>query len=172
MDFRDVIVKRESVRNYDPLKPVSDETLNRILEAGRIAPSAANRQPWEFWIIRSADMLNKVRAGYNRSWFADAPIILVVVGTRDNAWIREADKYNSVETDLTIAMDHMILAAANEGVGTCWIANFDPEILRAALNLTPGQVVFAITPLGYPRADYVSPPRRPRKTFDQVVVFK
>lgn len=172
MDFRDVIVKRESVRNYDPSKSVPVEILNRILEAGRIAPSAANRQPWEFWIIRSAEMLNKVRTGYNRSWFADAPLILVVVGNRDNSWVRDADKYNSLETDLTIAMDHMILAAANEGVGTCWIANFDPVILRSALNLTPGQVVFAITPLGYPRTDYVSPPRRPRKSLEHVVVFK
>lgn len=169
MDFRDVISKRESVRNYDPQKQVPDDVIIRILEAGRIAPSAANRQPWEFWVIRSAETLAKVRECYPRPWFIDAPSVLAVVGYKAQAWTREADAYNSIETDLTIAMDHLILAATNEEVGTCWIANFNPEILRNALDLTNDQVVYAITPLGYPRENYSSPPKRPRKTYEQVV---
>jgi nitroreductase len=74
MEFNDVIHKRESVRNYDPSRPVDKDTLNRILEAGRLAPSAANYQPWEFWLISSPEMLEKVRPCYARQWLHDARI--------------------------------------------------------------------------------------------------
>lgn len=171
MDFRDVVFQRESVRSYDPMKMVSNEVLMKILEAGRVAPSAANRQPWEFWLITSDEILKKVKESYLRPWFHDAPCVLAVVGKKSEAWVREYDSYNSIETDLTIVMDHIILAATNEGVGTCWIAAFNPAILRKALDLTDDQLVFAITPLGYPKAEYISPQRRPRKQADQIIRF-
>ena len=102
--------------------------------------------------MSSRENLLKLKKCYPRPWFQDAPHVLVVVGKVGDAWTRQ-DGYNSIETDLTIAMDHMILAAENEGVGSCWIAAYDPIVLRSALGLARTRV-YAITPLGYPRAGY------------------
>jgi nitroreductase len=172
MDFPEVVRARSSLRDYDPSRPVPRPVLERILEAGRLAPSAANRQPWQFIVISSSEALAKVRRCYVKPWFNDAPQVLAVVGSVQTAWTRQADRWSSLETDLAIAMDHLVLAAANEGVGTCWIANFQPDVLRAALDLGADQRVFAITPLGYPgqAADAGRP--KERKAFDQVVEFR
>jgi len=171
MEFRELIKFRESVRNYDSQKPVPQNVLDRILEAGRLAPSAANRQPWKFLIVTSKEMLEKVHECYLKDWFHAAPIVLIIVGKRENAWTRRYDGYNSLETDLTIAMDHMILAATNEGVGSCWIAAFEPTILRGALDLADDEEVFAITPLGYPNADYEHRGEKNRKNLSEVVRY-
>ena len=151
MDFYELIRNRESIRNYDPERPLEKDVLYRILEAGRLAPSAVNFQPWRFLVISSEEMLAKVRPCYGRDWFSGAPHILVVVGFPDEAWVREKDGYNSLETDLTIAMDHMILAAEYEGVATCWVGAYDPYLLREALSLKENEIVYSITPLGYPK---------------------
>ena len=135
MEFYKLIEQRESVRNYDPERKVSDKVLGRILNAGRLAPSASNRQPWTFVLVSSDEKLKEVKSCYPRSWFNDAPHILVVVGNKSKSWVRPYDGYNSIETDLAIAMDHMILAAENEGVGTCWIIAFDYEKLAKAIGL-------------------------------------
>ncbi len=171
MDFADVVRGRESVRAYDPSRPVSREILERVLEAGRVAPSAANRQPWRFIVVSSPEALGRVRACYGQLWFRDAPHVLVVKGDRDAAWKRARDGYVAIETDLTIAMDHMILAAENEGLGTCWIAAFDLEALRQALGLSPAEVVFAITPLGYPPPGYAKRATKQRKPLAEVTEF-
>jgi nitroreductase len=161
MNVEELIHDRESIRDYDPARPVAPDVLRRILEAGRVAPSAANRQPWRFLLVSAGAMLDKVKRCYDRQWFRDAPHVLIVVGNRDAAWVRAKDGYNAVETDATIALDHMILAAEHEGVGTCWIAAFDPAVLRDALQLSGNEQVFALTPLGDPAsASYAtrSPP--------------
>ena len=170
MDFRDVICGRESVRSYDPTKPVDKLVLERILEAGRVAPSAANKQPWRFVVVSSRENLLKLKKCYPRPWFQDAPHVLVVVGKVGDAWTRQ-DGYNSIETDLTIAMDHMILAAENEGVGSCWIAAYDPSILRFALGLGADERVYTISPLGYPRSGYKRKIRKERKELSAVVTY-
>lgn len=169
MDFTELIKTRESIRSYDPSRPVPEETLKRILDAGRIALSAANRQPWKFLVISSPEMLEKIRLCYNREWFSDAPLIIAVVGLKDQAWTRSFDGYNSVETDAAIAMTHIILAAENEGVGACWIANYEPVRLREALGIDGNQEVFGITPLGYPRPGFRKSGNKKRKTFQEVV---
>ncbi len=169
MEFYEVIEKRESVRDYDPTRPVPKEVLERILNAGRLAPSAINNQPWRFLVVSSPEMLEKVRPCYHRSWFKEAPHILVVVGDYNAAWVRR-DGYNSLETDLAIAMDHLILAATNEGVATCWIAAFDPACLREVLGLKKSEQIFAITPLGYPKAGYRSKEKK-RKPLEEIVEF-
>ncbi|MBE0679889.1 MAG: nitroreductase family protein [Bacteroidales bacterium] len=175
MDFTELINNRESIRSYDPSKPVPEEILKRILDAGRIALSAANRQPWKFLVISSPDMLAKVRPCYNREWFSDAPHIIVVVGLKDQAWNRSYDGYNSLETDAAIAMTHIIFSAENEGVGACWIANYDPVILRKALSDFLGtgdnQEIFGITPLGYPRPEFRKSGNKKRKDFREVIEF-
>lgn len=169
MDIHALIARRESIRSYDPDRPVPEDVLHRILEAGRLAPSAANRQPWQFLLIQSPEALARLRPCYERPWFQDAPQILVVLGDTDQAWVRRQDGYNTLETDLTIAMDHMILAAEAEDVATCWIAAFDPAVLREALALEPNQQVFALTPLGYPRAGFVRKGVKDRKPMTEIL---
>jgi nitroreductase len=171
MEYTELIHQRESVRNYDPARPVTKEILVKILEAGRLAPSACNNQPWIFLLISSAPLLEKVKASYNREWFKEAPHILVITGLKDKAWNRSYDAYNSVETDVAIAMTHIILAAENEGVGTCWIAAYDPAILRKALNLDDKQLVFGITPLGYPKTGYKKNNLKNRKPPEEIIKF-
>jgi len=169
MDFYELIRNRESIRNYDPDRPLDDETLYRILEAGRLAPSAVNFQPWRFLVVSSEEMLAKVRPCYGRAWFSDAPHILIVVGYVDEAWVREKDGYNSLETDLTIALDHMILAAEYEGVATCWVGAYDPDLLREALSLKENEIVYSITPLGYPKEGFEKKGNKKRKAIDEIV---
>lgn len=171
MEFNTLIQNRESVRDYDPGKPLPAEVLENILDAVRLAPSACNNQPWEFWVIRSREMLEKVRACYHRQWFKDAPVIVVIVGMKDKAWVRSFDGYNSLETDLAIAMTHLILAAENEGVGACYIEAYDPAILRNALGLNDNQVVYGITPLGYSRDGVGKRNNKTRKCLEETVRY-
>jgi nitroreductase len=119
MDYYKLIRNRESVRDYDPKRKIDESVLYRILNAGRLAPSASNRQPWTFLLVSSKEKLEKVRTCYHKSWFQQAPHILIIIGDKSKSWIRSYDGYNSIESDLAIAMDHIILAAENENVGTC-----------------------------------------------------
>ncbi len=169
MDFYDLIRIRESVRDYDPNRKIEDTVLNRILNAGRLAPSAANRQPWTFLLVSSKEKLDKVRPCYNKQWFQEAPHILIIVGDKTKSWVRPADGYNSIETDLTIAMDHIILAAEYENVGTCWIEAYDPQILSDAISLKENEVIFSITPLGYPNKGYQKHGNKERKPLEDIV---
>jgi len=171
MEYYDLIRSRESIRSYDPNRPLSKEVLEKILNAGRLAPSAANYQPWKFLVISSSQVLEKVRECYSPQWFKDAPHILIVLGMENHAWVRRYDGYNSIETDVTIAMTHLILAAENEGVGTCWIAAYNPAILKEALNITDNQRIFAITPLGYPRPGFKKAFNKKRKQLSDIVEF-
>jgi nitroreductase len=171
MEYTDLIHIRESVRNYDPTRSVPKGILKRILDAGRLAPSACNYQPWKFMVISSPTMLEKVRVCYDRDWFKNAPHVLIVVGFKDQAWIRSFDGHNSIETDMAIAMTHLILAAENEGVGTCWIENYNPGMLREALNLKDNQLIFGITPLGYPEPGYQKNLEKKRKSMEEIAEF-
>ncbi len=171
MDLHELILERESIRSYNINRKIPEDILKRILEAGRLAPSAGNRQPWEFLLVSSEEMLEKIRACYTPAWFQNAPHILIVKGYKDKAWTRADDGYNALETDLTIAMDHMILAAEYENVGTCWIEAFTPDILRKALGLKDNEEIFAITPLGYPMDGFQKKANKKRKPFEEVVKF-
>jgi nitroreductase len=171
MEYNDLIRSRESIRNYDPTRPVPKEILERILDAGRVAPSACNFQPWKFLVISSSEHLEKVRACYDRDWFREAPHILVVVGLRNKSWNRSYDGYNSIETDIAIALTHIILAAENEGVGTCWVEAYNPVILKEALSLNDDQLVFGITPLGYPKPGFKKTLSKKRKPLDDIAEF-
>jgi nitroreductase len=108
---------------------------------------------------------------YQREWIRDAPLILILAGLRNEAWIRDYDGYNSVETDAAIALTHIILAAANEGVGTCWIMAYNPFALREVLNLDDNYQIFGITPLGYPKHGYLRTAVKKRKPLEEIVEF-
>jgi nitroreductase len=147
MEFPELIQKRYSVRAYRP-DQVEEDKLNRILEAARMAPSACNLQPFQIIVAHSAGRENEFLRIYPREWFVQAPLILCVCGLPSSAWVRK-DGRNYFETDAAIAMDHMILAATDEGLGTCWIAAFDAAAAREVLRLPKNVEPLLFTPLGY-----------------------
>lgn len=171
MEYTELIHRRESIRNYDPNRPVPKEILEKILEAGRLAPSACNFQPWKFLVISSSSMLEKVRVCYQRDWFKDAPHILVILGLKDQAWNRSYDGYNSIETDVAIAMTHILLAAENEGVGACWVEAYNPALLKDAISPGENQLIFGITPLGYTKSGFKKASEKKRKSLEEIVEF-
>ncbi|MHB8054045.1 MAG: nitroreductase family protein [Candidatus Aminicenantales bacterium] len=158
MNFQELIRKRYSVRAYES-RPVEEEKLARVLEAARLAPTANNRQPFRIIIIPTKGREEELRRIYGREWFIQAPLVLAVCALPAESWVRRFDGWNAAEVDATIAMDHLILAAAEEGLGTCWIAAFDPTAAREVLRLPPDAVPVAFTPLGHP-ADTLQPKKR------------
>lgn len=167
MDFGELIRKRYSVRAYRP-DPIEDEKLAQVLEAARLAPTAANRQPFQLIVIHTAGRERELRRIYNSKWFVEAPIVICACGLPKEGWIRQ-DGLNYTMVDVAIAMDHLILAAAELGLGTCWIGAFNPEAAREVLGLPDDVEPIAFTPLGYP-ADQPRPKKR--KLLEELVRYE
>ena len=129
--FLELAEKRRSVRAYKP-DEVPEELVQTVLEAGRLAPSACNKQPWRFLVVRSETGRRALGAAYAREWFWKAPVVIAVCILPKEAWTRSYDGQNYAMVDGTLAMDHMTLAAAELGLGTCWIGAFDPAAVREA----------------------------------------
>ncbi len=158
MEFFDVIERRYSVRAYKP-DPVEPDKLQKVLEAARIAPSAANKQPYEFIVIHTQGREAELRRIYNKDWFVQPPLVICVCAAKPASWVRKYDGMDYSYVDAAIAFDHLILAAHDLGLGTCWIAAFDPAPAREVLQLPDGVEPVALTPLGYP-ADQFRPHQR------------
>ncbi|MBL7199539.1 MAG: nitroreductase family protein [Anaerolineae bacterium] len=157
MDVHDLIAKRYSVRAYKP-DPVEDEKLQQVLEAARLAPTAANRQALQLIVIHTTGREEDLRRIYGRDWFVQAPLVICACGIPERNWARmDGKNYNDV--DVAIVMDHLILAATDLGLGTCWIGAFNPDAAREVLGLPEGVEPVAFTPLGYP-ADEPRPKKR------------
>lgn len=165
MDFQELIKKRYSVRAYKP-DDVEDAKLARILEAARLAPTAANRQAFRVIVVPVKGREDDLRRVYGRDWFIQAPLVLCVCAVPSEGWVRKADGWNAAEVDATIVMSHIVLAAAAEGLGTCWIAAFDPAAAREVLGLPDEVIPSAFTPLGY-AADAPAPKKR--RALDEIV---
>lgn len=148
MDIYEILKKRRSIRSYKS-KPVEEEKLQRILEAARFAPSAANMQPVFFIIIKDEKTKHQLKTAYSEKWFYTAPLIICACSMPEKAWIR-SDGKNYADIDTTIAMDHLVLAATAEGLGSCWIAAFKVPAVKSILNLPDGMEPLAMTPIGYP----------------------
>jgi nitroreductase len=159
VDFFATIAARYSVRGYNP-DPVPDDVLQQVLEAARRAPTAANRQPFRLVVIETKGREDELARVYGRRWFTQAPLVIAVVAVPGEAWRRMDDKPYD-EVDATIAMDHLILAATALGLGTCWIAAFDPAAAREVLGLPDDVEPIAFTPLGWPDKGAASTDRRP-----------
>ncbi len=149
MDFKDLIAARYSCRAYTA-QPVEEDKLRLVLEAARLAPTAANRQPFRVVVIHTAGREEELRRIYNKDWFVQAPLVLAVCGVPAEAWKRRMDEWSAMDVDAAIVMDHMILMATELGLGTCWIAAFDPQAAREVLGLPEDAVPLLFTPLGYP----------------------
>jgi nitroreductase len=169
--FFQLIRNRRSIRAFSPEKQVSDEQIERILEAGRVAPTASNKQPGRVHLVRDSNILRELHRSYPRDWFSKAPAVLVISGNREDAWVRSFDGYNSLEIDIAIMMDHMILAAESEGVSTCWIIAFEPEIVRNALSLGKNEIPFVMTPLGFFPDGYEKREMPERKSLVELVTY-
>lgn len=168
-DFLHFVSSRYSIRSYDSEKQIDHEKLLRVLEAARFAPSAANRQPWKILVVTAVTVLEKLHLAYPAPWFAKANTVLIVKGDISQAWTRNRDGYNSINSDLAILMTHILLAAHAEGLSTCWIEAFDKEMLCEALSLKETEVVCAMTPIGYhPEGEKLIRPKS-RKELDEIV---
>lgn len=149
MEFTNLIAARYSVRAYKP-DPVEPEKLERVLEAARLAPTAANRQPFQLVVIHTAGRQHELQSIYHRDWFIQAPLLICAVGVPRYSWIRADDQRRYIDVDVAIVMDHLILEATNQGLGTCWVAAFNVKAARNALDLPDDVEPLVFTPLGYP----------------------
>jgi nitroreductase len=168
MDFKDLMLARHSVRSFKK-ELLSDEMLNEILEAGRMAPTAVNKQPFVFVVVNKPENLKELSEAYPRDWFAKAPQVIVICGDHSAAWKRGNDGKDHTDIDVAIATDHITLRAAELGLGTCWVCNFDPEKVSKALNLPEHIEPAVLLPIGRP--DEVEIPPKKRKSLSELVRF-
>lgn len=155
MDVFEAIQKRRSIRAYKD-QPIPEETLQKILEAGRLAPSAANRQEYKFIVVRDKERKKELAAACNnQSFIGDAAVVIV------GCTLNPERRYSFV--DVAIALDHMTLVAASEGLGTCWIGAFSEEKVKALLNIPEKVQVVCILPIGVPAREGVPRNRKSKE---------
>jgi nitroreductase len=168
MEYSALIAARYSVRAYSQ-NPVEDEKLQVVLEAARLAPTAANRQPFQLVVMHTAGREDEIGKIYRRPWFVQAPLVIAICSISAQAWVRESDRFNARLIDAAIVADHLILAATNLGLGTCWVAAFNVEAARSVLRLPAEVEPVIFTPLGYP-ADAPGP--KMRKPLEELVRYE
>lgn len=166
MDFYNVIEERHSARAYLDT-PVEKEKLDRILRAAQLAPTAVNFQAFKIYVISTEGKKEILKSVYHRDWFSEPPYVLLVCTDKDKCWVRRDGKdYGDV--DSAIVMDHIILAATAEGLGTCWIGAFDEKAAREAFGLPESYEPVAFTPLGYEKSTSFE---KKRKDLSELVVY-
>jgi nitroreductase len=167
MDFNYLIAKRYSVRAYKRTQ-IGKEKLLKILNAARLAPTANNRQPFQIIVVHTKGREQELLSIYPREWFVQAPLIICVCGLPASGWIRK-DGRSYLDVDIAIVMDHIILAATDMGLGTCFIAAFDKTNARKVLSIPDDVEPILFTPLGYP-ADV--PRNKQRKSMEELVRYE
>ena len=171
MEFYEAINTRRSVRSYRN-DPVPEEVLKRILDAARVAPSANNIQPWHFIVVKDEKRKKEVaRLSFDQTFIAEAPVVIVCCGSKYHdrySWISD----NTYIIDVSIAVDHLTLAARNEGLGTCWIGAFDHSGMKKLLEMPENYDVIVLTPLGYPRTNSVFRGTSSRKDLKEIVSYE
>jgi nitroreductase len=162
MDLMDVIRNRRSVREYRP-EAVPQEKIDQVLEAARLAPSWANGQCWTFVVVTDPKVRRRLAEAGNE-WIEHAPVIVAACGDPKKSGAKNDQAYYML--DIGIAMEHLVLAATDEGLATCWIGWFDEAKAKSALGVPKDIRVVALTPLGY--ADE-TPEARPRRALGEIV---
>ncbi len=169
MKFIELAEKRCSIRGFKPV-PVPEALLNEILQAGNLAPTAKNLQPFHFIVVREAAILDELAKAYPAPFFREAPVVIVVCVEPSKGWVREHhDGKNYCEVDAAIAIDHMTLASADLGLGSCWIGAYDPAMVSAVMGLPADVEPIALLPVGYPSMDGRE---KTRKTLDELVRYE
>lgn len=172
MEMFELLRSRRSIRKFDPSKPVADEVIDRIIEAGRIAPSACNKQPWHLYLIKSEEARQKVWACYDREWVQDAYAYVLIAGEVEQCWsYPDGVGDTSLYTDCAIATFSMMMQAWSEQVGTLWICNFDRpkccELFGLSIN---ERRPISILALGYPAVDPATLPFK-RKEREEILTI-
>jgi nitroreductase len=168
MSVLKVIKERRSVRCYKQ-DPVPDDALRRVLEAVRLSPSGKNLQPWKFILVRDPSLKQKIaKASNGQHFMAEAPLIVVACGFPDNCYSRMGNYMKSWPVDVAIAMEHLILQAQEEGLGTCWIGAFEERDVKFLLDIPDNVKVIALTPLGFPAE---VPGSRGRKNLEEIISY-
>ncbi|EKQ57443.1 MULTISPECIES: nitroreductase family protein [unclassified Clostridium] len=169
MDFTELSKERYSLRNFDDRK-VEKEKLDLILKAAQLSPTAANRQPQRILVIESDEALAKLKDC--TIYHFDAPMALLVCADKDEAWKRTYDGKVHTDIDGSIVATHMMLQAAELGLGTTWVGHFNPDAARNAFNIPENFEPICIFPLGYPSKDAKPNPRHTdRKELSQVIFY-
>ena len=164
MNFLELVKNRYSCRAYKSLD-VEKEKLDYILECVRFAPSAVNKQPWRFHIVNGEDEKAKLQQCYNRDWFKSAPMYIIASILHDEEWVRSDGKHHG-DIDIAIAVEHLCLAATEQGLGTCWVCNFDAELCKKEFGLGDNEEAAVLIPLGYPADE---PKEKKRKAIEEIV---
>lgn len=168
MSVLDIIKSRKSIRKYKD-KDIPEDVFLRVMEAARLAPSGKNLQPWKFIVARD-EILKKSLAEASRGqlFIARAPMIIIACGCPDMSYPRQGNYMKSWPIDVTIALQHLMLQAEEEGLGTCWIGAFEEKEVKSLLGVPEDWKVLALTPLGYP--DQI-PQDRGRKPLSEIVSY-
>lgn len=148
MEFLELAQKRYSVRNFEN-KSIETEKLNKILEAGRIAPTACNFQPQRILVIQEKEQIDKLKKATPFTF--DEPVILMICADMTKSWIRKYDHKNHADIDVSIVTTHMMLQAAELGIGSTWVCSFDPQKVKEEFNLPEGYEPINLLPIGYPQ---------------------
>jgi len=166
MSILTAIKERRSVRKYRP-DTIPADVLFRVLEAARLSPSGKNLQPWKFILVKDESLKQRlVEASVGQSFIAQAPVVIVACGFPDRCYSRMGNYMKSWPVDVAIAVEHLILQAQEEGLGTCWIGAFEEKEVKSILNIPDDVRVLALTPLGYP---VEIPASRGRKELDEII---
>lgn len=168
MNFKELVKTRYSVRKYKD-RVVEKEIIEGVLDIMRNAPSAVNYQPWQFIVLTSPEIRGKIAETYPVSWIKDAPVIIVACGDHSKSWVREDGK-DHCDIDVAIAVDHLSLAAAEVGLGTCWVCAFDKVKCSEILELPDHLEPVVIIPMGYPLDEAIR--NKKRKSLDEVVSWR
>lgn len=164
--FLELSQNRFSARKFTD-EPVSQADLDYILECVRLAPSACNKQPWKFVIVRSEEAKKKLWRAYDREWFRTAPLYIVCMKDNTTCWTRGYDSKSHGDIDLAIATEHLCLAAAELGLGTCWVCNYDTNVMRELFTSGKYEAV-AIIPLGHIATDCPHAEKK-RKKLNEII---
>lgn len=165
--FADLAAERYSCRAYDAQRPIDDATLADVFASVRLAPSACNRQPWTFIVVRDPERRAKLLAK-SRPAFVNAPVVIVCCGHHPEAWQRPADGKDHTDIDLAIAIEHLCLAATDAGLASCWVCSFDTETARRECLLPADVEPVALIPLGY-AAHGTMPQPKTRKPLSDIM---
>jgi nitroreductase len=169
-NLMEIIRNRRSIRSYKK-DPVEEEKLEYILEAFRKAPSAKNLQPWKLIVVKDENKKSDLAIACNNQVFiSEAPVIVVACAKEDEAYGTMGGYLNSYPIDIAIAMEHLILAATEKGLSTCWIGAFKEKLVKDLLAVPKNIRVVALTPIGYPAEE--TPPKRGRKSLSEIVCYE
>jgi len=166
MTLIELIKSRISIRQYSS-KKVEDEKLAYILECARLAPSAVNYQPWQLLVIKNEDVKQLIQECYQAKWLAEAPVYIVACTDTAQSWKRSFDGKDHADIDIAIAVEHICLAAAEQGLGTCWVCNFDVQKCSKVLNLPDNIHPAVLIPIGYTQQTISRNPHR--KSKDEII---